>query len=89
MGGPYFWFGQACAVYRITLRFDDGHETDVDGQPLDLTKACQTALALADQAGLSKGDGHRQPKWVRVYHGDHLEIAISVIAGGLFTREVG
>jgi hypothetical protein len=70
-------------MYRIVLEYDDGREVVVEREVRDLPEAAVFALELADRAGHFRGDGHGPPTWVKLYAGNRLEIAISVIEGGL------
>jgi len=70
-------------MYKVTIRFEDGRELPTGDDFDDLGEACRFTLDLADRSGRSKGDGHGPAKWVRIYLGEELQIAISVVPGGL------
>jgi len=75
-------------MYRVVLEYDDGRQAVVEREVDDLADAAAFAIGLADRAGRFRGDGHGPPKWVKIFTGDHLEIAISVIPDGLVSLEV-
>ena len=60
-------------MYRLALRFNDDRETPIDGDPTDLREAIVKALEIANRAS------EHNARWVRIYRGNHLEIAVSVI----------
>ena len=76
-------------MYRIVLEYDDGRAAVVAREVEELTEAAMFAIDLADRAGHYRGDGHGPPQWVKIYSGERLEIAISVIPEGLASREDG
>ncbi len=70
-------------MYKIILQYDDGRPVVVEREVPLLADAVIFAIDLSDRAGQFRGDGHGPPKWVKIYAGDRLEIAISVIPDGL------
>ena len=70
-------------MYKIVLEYDDGRPVVVERKVTLLADAAVFAIDLADRAGQFRGDGHGPPTWVKIYAGDQLEIAISVIPDGL------
>ena len=74
-------------MYKVVLEYDDGRDAVIEREIGELADAAVFAIDLADRAGEFKGDGHGPPRWVKIYRGRTLEIAISVIPGGMFTLE--
>ena len=74
-------------MYKVVLEYEDGRAAVLERHVPNLTEAISFALELADRVGKYKGDGHGPPRFVNICSGEHVEIAISVIAGGLVTRE--
>lgn len=70
-------------MYTIVLEYDDGRQAVTQRHVVALAEAVIFALGVADRVGAFKGDGHGPPRWVKIYRGDNLEIAISVLSGGL------
>jgi hypothetical protein len=72
-------------MYQIVLEYDDGREAVVERTVDELADATVFAIDLADRAGHYHGDGHGRPRWVKIFDGDQLEIAISVVPNGLLS----
>lgn len=70
-------------MYKIIVEYDDGRPVIVEREIASLADAAVFAIDLADRAGNYHGDGHGPPKWVKIYAGGRLEIAISIIPDGL------
>jgi len=72
-------------VPEVILQYGDGRTVRVERKLGSLADAIALAIDLADRAGHFVGDGHGPPKYVKVYRGGFLELAIAVIRGGLLT----
>ena len=68
---------------EIILEYEDGQSVRVERRLNGLVEGVTFAVDLADRAGHYAGDGHGSPKYVKVYFGESLELAIAVIPGGL------
>ena len=74
-------------MYTIVLEYDDERQVVVERAVKGLAETAVFAIDLEDRAGHYQGDGHGPPRWVKIYAGSRLEIAISVIPDGLASRE--
>ena len=70
---------------EVILEYEDGRTVRVERKLVSMADAIAFSVDLADRAGRFAGDGHGPPKYVKVYRGGFLELAISVISGGLLT----
>jgi len=75
-------------MYKLVLEYDDGREAVIEREVDRLADAAVFAIDLADRAGHFRGDGHGPPRWVKIYRGTYLELAISVVPGGLLAPVV-
>lgn len=75
-------------MYKVVLEYDDGREAVIEREVDRFADAAVFAIDLADRAGHVRGDGHGPPRWVKMYRGTYLELAISVIPGGLVAPAV-
>ena len=68
---------------EVILEYEDGRTVRVERKLNNLPDALAFAIDLADKAGHFLGDGHGPPKYVKIYSRGFLELAITVIPGGL------
>jgi hypothetical protein len=69
-------------MFKIIVKYDDGHELPETRDYGDLRDAAAHALRLADRLWLSRSDSVQKPTHVRIHRGDRLELAISLDGWG-------
>jgi hypothetical protein len=69
----------------LKVRYDDGSEQTAAKEFADLKSACHEALDIADQLGarISPGSRGPLPKVVECFAGDHIQISVAILPGGL------
>jgi hypothetical protein len=69
--------------FDLIVRYDDGTRQSAAKSFDDLGVACREALDLADRLGRDAVSGGPVPRYVECHESGRLEIAVSVVSGGL------
>lgn len=67
----------------LIVRYDDGSVQVATKGLDDLGLACREAIELADRLGQDAANSRPAPRFVECHQDGRLEIAVSVVAGGL------